>query len=111
MTRALQFLLAAAAVVIIAAGCVFLAGAKREADERAEQEAFAAWMRNAQAEALADAQKARRQSEIDACAADLAAYDGGDAYPFMVRATASGAVLTGETMLAEVAKCRGLVAH
>lgn len=111
MNKGLQALIAVAALVVIAAGAVYLMDARREAEERADRAAAVAMVHRFEAQALAKRQQAAAQAEIDACAADLAAYDDrGQTAAFVARATADGSTLTGDTMLAEVEKCREMVA-
>lgn len=110
MSKGLQLLIAVAAVVMTLAGVAYLLDFKREADERADRAAAAEMVRQAEADMWVERQKAKRQAEQDACKADLAAYDRGNSAPFVARATANGDKLTGENMLAEVQKCRELLA-
>lgn len=108
MNKALQVLVAVAAIVVIAAGGVYLRDAKRQADEQAKREAVAEWVRKAETAAWVEAQKASKQAEVDACAADLAAYEQGNVSAFVARASALGEPMTGYSMMAEVEKCRDM---
>lgn len=110
MNRALQFLIAAACVVVIACGAIFLLDRKEAADQAAADREFAAMVDRSKAEAFVRALRRKDQALVDACAADLEAYDQrNDSFAFVQRAVATGEKLTGDAMLAEVQKCRDLI--
>lgn len=95
MHKSVQILIAAACIVVISAGSIWLMDRKRQADtEAAKVEAMFS--------ALERKNEARRKAEADACRADLEAYDSGSIMAFVQRAK-------GGDMLAEVKKCRDLV--
>lgn len=95
MHKSVQILIAAACIVVIAAGSILLMDRKKHADaEAARVEAMFS--------ALERKNEARRKAEADACRADLEAYDSGSIIAFVQRAK-------GGDMLTEVNKCRDLV--
>ena len=110
MNRTLQILIAVACVVVIACGAIFLMDRKEVAEQAAADREWAAMVQRGRAEAFANAQRAKQQAAIDACAAALDAYDSrNETFAFVERVKASGQVLTGDAMLAEVAACRDLI--
>lgn len=110
MTRALQILVAAACIIVIACGGIFLADRKAEADKAAADREWAAMLERSKNEAFARVQKARRQAAVDECAAALEGYDTrNETFVFVQRVLLSGETLTGDAMLAEVAACRDLI--
>lgn len=110
MNRPLQFLIAAACVVVIACGAIFLMDRKEIADKDAADREFAAMIQRSKNEAFANAMRAKQQALVDACATDLEAYDSRNATAgFVQRVAASGEKLTGDAMMAEVQKCRDLI--
>lgn len=109
MHKALQVLVAIAALVVILAGGAYLLELSQEAEERAALEAEEAAQAQFRSEIWAEIQRAKMQAEIDQCATDLSSYDNGNSAAFVARAIADGGTLTGDTMAAEVDKCRALV--
>ncbi|WP_193668103.1 hypothetical protein [Paracoccus kondratievae] len=97
MHKSVQILIAAACVVVISAGSVWLMDRKQQADAEAAKV-------DAMFSALERKNEARRKAEADACRADLEAYDNGSIMAFVQRAK-------GGDMLAEVKKCRDLVSR
>lgn len=110
MNRTLQILIAVACVVVIACGAIFLMDRKEIADQAAADREWAAMVQRSKNEAFAKALSAREQTKVDACAAALDAYDSrNETFAFVERVKASGQVLTGDAMQAEVAACRDLI--
>lgn len=102
MHKSVQILIAAACIVVIAAGSIWLMDRKKQADAVAEKEAADAARAEAMLTALERKNEDRRKAEADACRADLEAYDNGSIIAFVQRAK-------GGDMLTEVNKCRDLI--
>lgn len=102
MHKSVQILIAAACIVIIAAGSVWLMDRKKQTKAVAVKEAADAARVQATLTNLERKNEARRKAEADACRADLEAYDNGSIIAFVQRAK-------GGDMLTEVNKCRDLV--
>lgn len=102
MHKSVQILIAAACIVIIAAGSIWLMDRKKRADAIAAKEAADAARAEAMFTALERENENRRKAEADSCRVDLEAYDNGSIIAFVQRAK-------GGDMLAEVNKCRDLV--
>lgn len=110
MNRTLQILIAVACVVVIACGAIFLMDRKELADQAAADREWAAMVQRSKNEAFAKALSARDQAKVDACSSALDAYNSrNDTFAFVERVKASGQVLTGDAMQAEVAACRDLI--
>ncbi|UXU73823.1 hypothetical protein [Paracoccus sp. SMMA_5] len=100
--KSVQILIAAACVVTIAAGSIWLMDRKKQAEAIAAKEAADKARVEATLAVLERQNRSRMNAEIDACRADLEAYDSGSIIAFVQRAK-------GGDMLAEVNKCRDLV--
>lgn len=95
--KSVQILIAAACIVNIAAGSIWLMDRKKQADaETAKAEAMFT--------AIERKNEARRKAEADSCRVDLEAYDNGSIIAFVQRAK-------GGDMLAEVNKCREMISR
>lgn len=102
MHKSVQVLIAAACIVVIATGSIWLMDRKKRADAVAAKEAADTARAEAMFTALERENENRRKAEADSCRADLEAYDSGSIIAFVQRAK-------GGDMLAEVKKCRDLV--
>lgn len=102
MHKSVQILIAAACIVVIAAGSIWLMDRKKRADAVAAKEAADTARAEAMFTALERENENRHKAEADSCRADLEAYDNGSIIAFVQRAK-------GGDMLAEVNKCRDLV--
>tara|TARA_Y100001938_G_scaffold151162_1_gene246707 strand:- start:7274 stop:7738 length:465 start_codon:yes stop_codon:yes gene_type:complete len=110
MNRPLQFLVAVACVVVIACGTIFLMDRKEMADREAAERELSEMMARSRAEARAQVERAEEQKKVDACAADLRAYDEqNETFSFVQRVTSTGSTLTSDSLLSAVSDCRDLV--
>ncbi|GEM_PF-5378375 len=110
MNRPLQFLVAVACVVVIACGTIFLMDRKEMADREAAERELSEMMARSRAEARAQVERAEEQKKVDACAADLRAYDEqNETFAFVQRVTSTGSTLTSDSLLSAVSDCRDLV--
>lgn len=104
MHKSVQILIAAACVVTIAAGSIWLMDRKKQAEAIAAKEAADKARVEATLAVLERQNRSRMNAEIDACRADLEAYDNGSIIAFVQRAK-------GGDMLAEVNKCREMISR
>lgn len=110
MNRTLQILIAATCIVVLICGAVWLSSQNelrketahdRAADEMVDRIVTGSWVA---------AQKAAADAKVIACSDALEAYDSrNETFAFVERVKASGQVLTGDAMQAEVAACRDLI--
>ena len=104
MHKSVQILIAAACVIIIAAGSIWLMDRKKQAEAIAAKEAADKARVEATLAVLERQNRSRMNAEIDACRVDLEAYDNGSIIAFVQRAK-------GGDMLAEVNKCREMISR
>ncbi|MDB6180596.1 hypothetical protein [Paracoccus fistulariae] len=110
MQKLLQLLIAAACMMILAVGFVFLNGERKSYLADKEREQAAEMVRDSEAAAWVEVQKRKIAAEIAECKSGLQRYDlYNETAAFIRRVEASGQALTGESLQAAVAQCREIV--